>query len=76
MLEEWLFLNLVLGRALVHVVEGATDQNVAITVKLDNQFVADTAASVLAGGRSWPVRGSTLWQRVSSAQCLRKITGG
>jgi hypothetical protein len=49
-------------------VEGATAQEVDIVVKLDNQYVADTAAIVLSGSKCWPANGHHLWQGLSVAQ--------
>jgi ribonuclease HI len=62
-------------RALLHAIEGATAQNIDIIVKLDNQYVADTAAAVLAGSSSWPASGHNLWWRLSLAQS-RQIHAG
>jgi hypothetical protein len=62
-------------RALLHAIEGATAQNIDIIVKLDNQYVADTAAAVLAGSSSWPASGHDLWWRLSLAQS-RQIHAG
>jgi ribonuclease HI len=63
-------------RALLHAVEGATAQEVDIVVKLDNQYVADTAAVVLSGSKCWPATGHHLWQRLSAAQAARLDAGG
>ncbi len=63
-------------RALLHAAEGATQQDVDIIVKLDNQYVADAAAEVLAGSKTWPANGHHLWQRLFIAQVLRRSSGG
>jgi ribonuclease HI len=55
-------------RALLHAIEGATEQNIDIKVKLDNQYVVDTATAVLAGSCCWPASGHDLWRRLSLAQ--------
>jgi len=55
-------------RALLHAIEGATEQNIDIIVKLDNQYVVDTAVAVLAGSCCWPASGHDLWRRLSLAQ--------
>jgi ribonuclease HI len=62
-------------RALLHAVEGASALQVDITVKLDNQFVADTASAVLAGSKSWPANGHDLWRRLSVAQQAQISSG-
>jgi ribonuclease HI len=62
-------------RALLHVIEGATEQGIDILAKLDNQFVVDTAAAVLAGSFSWPASGHNLWERLSAAQSRQRKAG-
>jgi hypothetical protein len=63
-------------RALLHAVEGASAQEVDIVVKLDNQFVSDTAALMLAGSSTWPACGHHLWERLSLAQKSQLAAGG
>jgi ribonuclease HI len=62
-------------RALLHVIEGATEQGIDVLVKIDNQFVVDTAAAVLAGSLCWPASGHNLWGRLSAAQVKQRIAG-
>jgi ribonuclease HI len=62
-------------RALLHIIEGATSQGVDINVKLDNQYVADTAADVLAGSCNWPANGHVLWHRLHIAQQVQIAQG-
>ena len=62
-------------RALLHVIEGATEQGIDVLVKIDNQFVVDTAAAVLAGSPCWPASGHNLWGRLSAAQDRQRKAG-
>ena len=63
-------------RAVVHAVEGATAQNIDIIVKLDNEYVADHAAAILAGSLAWPASGHRLWRRLAMAQSAQLAAGG
>jgi ribonuclease HI len=62
-------------RALLHAAEGATAQQVDIEIKLDNQFVADTASAVLNGSTCWPANGHHWWKRLSIAQQAQLSAG-
>jgi ribonuclease HI len=62
-------------RALVHAVEGASDQQVSVTVKLDNAYVADQASAILGGSSAWPAAGHSLWKRLAKAQSALRATG-
>jgi ribonuclease HI len=62
-------------RALLHVIEGATEQNIDIIAKLDNQYVVDKATEVLAGSCCWPASGHDLWRRLSLAQSKQVKAG-